>query len=103
MKLKLEGTTKVLTVLTNVPKATYERKKTNWRTSNKDINVMTIMNLVCNSKMKGVNESGIRKTLLKHRWDVEILKSTCCLNKGQVAKVIYKIGEDLKVKYDWNS
>ena len=63
---------------------------------------MTIMNLVRESKLKGVSESEVWINLLKHRWGKEILKAHPCLYQSQITEVIYKTGQDLKLKYDWN-
>ena len=64
--------------------------------------MMTIMNLVHESKVQRVDKSRVWKTLLKHRWDVEILKTNSCLHEEQISEVIYKTGHNLKLKYDWN-
>ena len=61
-----------------------------------------MMNLVRESKEKGINESEIWKILLKHRWDSEILKINPCLDENNIAKVIFKTGQDLRLNYDWN-
>lgn len=63
---------------------------------------MAIMNLVHESKIKRISESALWKSLLKHRWDIEILKTNSCLNDSQIGEVIFKAGQDLTVKYDWN-
>ena len=67
-----------------------------------DLNMLTIMNLVRESKIHKVERREIWKTLLKHRWDIEILKTSSCLNETQVAKVIYKIGQEMNLKNDWS-
>ena len=75
----------------------------NYHISNKkDLSLMTIMNLVHESKVQRVDKSHVWKTLLKHRWDVEILKTNSCLHDEQISDVIYKTGQDLRLKYDWN-
>ena len=66
----------------------------------KDLNVMTIMNLVHKSKACRRKEKVVWRTLLKHRWNIDILKTSFCLDENQVAEVIYKIGQDLNLKYD---
>ena len=63
---------------------------------------MTIMNLVCESKIHRVDKTKVWKTLLKHRWNSDIVKTSPCLDVTQVAEVIYKTGQDLNLKYDWN-
>ena len=63
-------------------------KKNKQNPSKQDLNMMTIMNLVRESKKKGINQSMIWKTLLQHRWDIEILKTNPCLNENQVAQMI---------------
>ena len=60
--------------------------------------MMTIMSLVRESKVEGIHESEIWKTLLKHRWDTEILKAnSSCLDENQRFEVIYKTAIDLKI------
>ena len=49
------------------------------------------------SNVYDVEISKVWKTLLKHRWDVEILKTNSCLGKNQVLHVIYKAGQDLNL------
>ena len=71
-------------------------------TDEKDLNMMTIMNLVRESKIYKVERREIWKTLLKHRWNSGILKTSSCLNENQVSEVIYKTGQHLHIKYDWN-
>ena len=68
----------------------------------KDMNMMTIMNLVQESKIYGVSQGEVWKALLKHRWDIGILGTSPCLNENQIAEVIVKTGPDLNLKYDWN-
>merc|ERR1712122_319777 len=61
--------------------------------------MMSIMNLVRESKIKGISESEIWKALFQHRWDIEILKTNSCLTENQTAEMIYKIGQDLNLNY----
>ena len=68
----------------------------------RNLTMMAVMNLVRQGKIQKASESKVWKTLLKHRWDSTILKTNPCLNESQVAEVIYKTGQDLKIKYDWN-
>ena len=68
----------------------------------RDLNLMTIMNIVYESKLNKYRKSEVWKTLLEHRWDLEILKTNPCLNNSQVAEVIYRTGQDLRLRYDWN-
>ena len=73
-------------------------EKRNYTASNKkDLNLMTILNLVHKSKVQRVDESNLWKTLLKHRWDADLLKTNPCLNEGQILKVVYKTGQDLNL------
>ena len=73
-----------------------------YNSSKKDLNLMRVMNLVRESKKHRVKRDEVWKTVLKHRWDIEILKTNSCLNESQVAEVIYKSGKDLNLKYGWN-
>ena len=58
---------------------------------------MTMMNIVRESKVQRVSETNVWKTLLEHRWEVDVLKTNSCLNEGQVLEVIYKTGQDLNL------
>ena len=69
---------------------------------NKDLNFMAIMSLAFQSRTKKIDESEIWKTLLQHRWEINFIKTNSCLNESQVAEVIFKVGQDMKMKYDWN-
>ena len=59
--------------------------------------MITIMNIVRESKVQKIDGSKVWKTLLNHRWDIEILKTNSCLNDGQLFEVIYKVGQDLNL------
>ena len=85
------------------------RSRSEWgkidqKSSNKrDLLVMAIMDLVRESKIKRIPEHEVWKTLLKHRWDIDILRTNSpCLNENQRISVIYKTAQDLKIKYNWN-
>ena len=63
--------------------------------------MMTIMSLVRESKVKGIHDSELWKTLLKHRWDIDNLKTdSSCLDDNQMFEVIYKTALDLKINYN---
>ena len=68
----------------------------------KDLNLLTILNLVRESKSKGLQNEKVWKALLKSRWNSEVLNVSSCLNKGQAAEVIFKTGQDLGIVYNWN-
>ena len=63
----MHGATKAIT---NAPAAKYKWKRKYQQILDKDKNVMTIMNLVRESKKKGFNENEIRKqeTVLFGKW-----------------------------------
>ena len=63
-------------------------------------NMMTIMNIVHESKMLNIRESKVWKTILKHRWNIEILKTNPCPNETQIAEVIFKTTQDLQLTYE---
>ena len=70
---------------TKISKTKYVWEKKNQQNPNeRDINLMTIMSLVRESKIEGTNKSEVWKTLLKHRWDIE----SPYLSQSQVAEVI---------------
>ena len=89
-------------------KVTSNTSKSGWkmnsfhRSHEKDLNILTIGNLVRESKIHKVERREIWKTILKYRWNIDILTNSPCLNETQVAEVIYKTGQDLNLKYDWN-
>ena len=56
-----------------------------------EMGTMVIMNLVHESRAHKVNEEKVWKTLLTHRWEIEILKGNSCLNEEQVRDVLYWI------------
>ena len=88
---------------TKVAQINHIWKWKNQQNSNEgDLNMMAIMNLVRESKIKRISKGEIWKSLLSHRWNIEILRSNSCLNDSQVAEVISKTGQDLKINYDWN-
>ena len=99
MRWDLRGQTKGKST---VGKSNIEWRKTNHQSSNeKDVNMMTIMSLARESKIKGIDESEVWKKLLKHRWESDILKTdSSCSDENQRAEVIYKTTKDLKINYD---
>ena len=70
--------------------------------STEDLNMLTIMNLVRQSTVKNVQRDEVWKALLRQRRDTEIVKGSACLSDQEVAEVIFKTGQDLNIKYDWN-
>ena len=66
----------------------------------RDENMMTIMNLVRESKLNGIEEKDVWETLLKHRWSNKIVLSSGYMTESQLAELIFKIGNELKLKYD---
>ena len=73
-------------------------KKKNHNTSHiRNMNLMTIMNLVRSSKVHRVDEKKVWKTLLKHRLDIENLKTISCLQEKHILDVIHKTGQDLNL------
>ena len=74
-------------------------KKEQQSLNGKEADIMTIMNLVRESKIHGIKKEEVWKTLLKHRWDIGILKTSRCLNRSQVEEVVLKTSKDLKLKY----
>ena len=47
------------------------KRKNQQNSYKRNFNILTIMNIVRESKVKGIDESGIWESLLKHRWDIE--------------------------------
>ena len=106
---KIVGGFTVKWQLDSVNSTIHNRNEKNvWKIKNdhtskeKDMNMMTIMNLIRESRIMEIDESKIWETSLKHKWEVEALQTKDCLNENQVAEVIFKIGEELNLTYDWN-
>ena len=68
-----------------------------------NLNIMTILSLVRESKKKRVYESEVWKTLLRHRWDSDFLETNApCLDENQIFEVIYKTALNLKINYGYH-
>ena len=64
---------------------------------------ITIISLVRESKIKGIPKSEVWKTLLKHRWDIDILKTNMpCLDENQMFEVILKTALNLKINFGYH-
>ena len=92
----MRGAKKVNATFKNESESTWEMKR------EKDLNMLTIINLVRESKLKGLQNEEVWKPLLRNRWNAEIVKAFPCLNKSQAAEVIYKTGQALGIVYHWN-
>ena len=96
LKWQLQGTKRGHEIFKGECESTWDLKK------EKDLNMLTILNLVRESKSKGLQNEKVWKALLKSRWNSEVLNVSPCLTKGQAAEVIFKTGQDLGIMYDWN-
>ena len=65
--------------------------------------LLPIMHLVRQSRARGINEALVWEVLLEHRWDIDQLKGSICLNEPEMADVIFKTAMDLNLEYDWNT
>ena len=101
IRWKLRGQTKEIS---NISHSNYEWMKKNHLSSKQNnVNMMTIISLVRESKRKRIHENKVWKTLLKHRWYDDFLKAnSSCLNGNKKIDVIYKTAQDLKINYDSN-
>ena len=98
MKWQLLGSTKVPNV--KMSKATWTRKsKPNG--FEKDMNLMTITNLVRESKIRSIKDYDVWKSILNQRWS-SALKTNSCLTENQVSGIILHSSQDLNLTYDWN-
>ena len=68
-----------------------------------NLNMMTIMNLIRESKMKRVKKADLLKVFLKNRWSKRIEEDSACLSENKVAELIYNSGKELNLKYDWDA
>ena len=62
-------------------------------------NMIKALNLVQESRMKGIDERHIWRTVLKHRWDKALVKGDPCLDIGEVAEVIDRSKKDLNLVF----
>ena len=83
--------------------ANFEGHRT-WKTKQEqDLDMLTIMNLVRQSKIKGVKKEKVWEALLRYRWDsFSSFAPSACLNQFQIAEAIFKTGQKLDIRYDWN-
>ena len=73
-----------------------------WKIKHKaDRSMLIITNLIRQSKIKGVKGRTVWDVLLKYRWEGQIMKVSF-LDESQIADVIFKTGQELKIEYDWN-
>ena len=65
--------------------------------------MLTMMNLVRQSRIKGVRKEAVWEALLGIRWSLQTLKAhSSCLDGSQIAEKIFKTGQELGIGYDWN-
>ena len=74
LKWQLQGTAKENETFKGECESTWDMKE------EKDLNMLTILNLVRESKSKGLQNEKVRKALLKSRWNSEVLNVSPCLS-----------------------
>ena len=101
IRWELRGNTKEIS---NISKSESIWRKMSQHSSKKNnVNLFTIASLVRESKINGIRESEVWETLLKHRWDIDFLKTNApCLDENQMFEVIYKTALNLKINYGYN-
>ena len=77
LKWQLQGTKKGNEMVKGECESSWDMKE------EKDLNMLTILNLVRESKSKGLQNEKVWKTLLKSRWNSEVLNVSSCLNIEQ--------------------
>ena len=72
-------------------------RKLNLATLYKNVNVMTTMNLVRQSKINNVDEDEVWRALLRNRWGEKILLGSPCLAEHEEYSVISDTAKDLNL------
>ena len=62
-------------------------------------NVLTLMKMVRESKVKNVDEKDVWKSLLRNRWSSEIIRNSPCLTEEQEFNVILKTTRELNLDF----
>ena len=78
-------------------------KKNRTKSTERNWNLWSLVNLARESKTKKVLESVVWEVLLKHRWDKETVKHSKCLDESQIAEVIFSVIQELGLEYTSNT
>ena len=65
-----------------------------------NVNLLSVMNLVRESKKKKLSQKKLTRTLLEHRWSYDIVQNSPCLDENQEYDVIRKTAEELNLVQD---
>ena len=87
----------------NVKNGNIWTKKNRTKSTERNWNLWSLVNLAGESKTKKVLESVVWEVLLKHRWDKETVKHSKCLDESQIAKVIFNVIQELGLEYTSNT
>ena len=87
----------------NVKNGNTWTKKNRTKSTERNWNLWSLVNLARESKTKKVLESVVWEVLLKHRWDKETVKHSKCLDESQIAKVIFNVIQELGLEYTSNT
>ena len=79
-----------------MPKNISNSKKKNWL-------LMSTVNLVQESRKRNLKEETLWNVLLKWRWSNVIIKESPCLDELRVAQVIVQSGQELNLRYGFNT
>ena len=77
--------------------------KNGTESEDKNWNLVSLMNLAKESKVKRIPESTVWEVLLKHRWEIEILQQSQCLNEWQMSEIVFKVFQELDLAYSSNT
>ena len=83
----------------NVKNGNIWTKKNRTKSTERNWNLWSLVNLARESKIKKVSENVVWEVLLKHRWDKETLKHSKCLDELQIAGVVFKAIQELGLEY----
>ena len=73
------------------------------KSNGSNLNILTLMNLVRESKRNKIDEGKVLHTLLKHRWSEDIVKSSPCLDREETYDVIKKVAAELGLVHSFNN
>ena len=96
MKWRMNGSSALKPERKNTSQPVWNKKFSQVSTKG-NLNVLTVMNLVLQSKVNKVAMEEVWGALLKHRWGEEILRGSPCLSDSQEYNVIMMVFRELNL------
>ena len=66
-----------------------------YKSAGHNVNILTVMNLVRESKIRSIGKQVVLRSILRHRWTKEILRNSPCLEEKQEDNVIRSAAQEL--------